>query len=191
MGRTGSFLWTHPREEAAFLVAEDRLMDYQIAEKVGICLKTLTRWKARPEFRLRVDEHVAEFKRLVRSRGLAILERRVAQMDDRWKRMQQVIQERAESSEHSQFAGGATGLLAIQHKSIAEEIVKEAAVDTGLLKEMRELEKQASQELGQWAENTVVEHRDGSGIVDAIQRKLDSLAAAAGAAEVHPKPEQD
>lgn len=191
MGRTASFLWTHPREEAAFLIAEDRLTDQAIADKLGICKRTLTNWKARPEFRLRVDEHVAEFKRLVRSRGLAILERRVDQMNDRWKRMQQVILERGASTEHGKFAGGATGLLVIQHKMLAEEIVKEAAVDTGLLKEMRELEKQASQELGQWAENTVVEHRDGSGIVDAIQRKLDSLAAAAGAAEVHPKPEPD
>jgi len=191
MGRTGSFLWTHPREEAAFLVAEDRLTDQAIADKVGVCERTLDKWKARPEFRLRVDEHVAEFKRLVRSRGLAILERRVDQMNDRWKRMQQLILERAESTENGGFAGRTTGLLVVQYKQLGEDIVKEVAVDTGLLKEMRELEKQASQELGQWAENTVVEHRDGSGIVDAIQRKLDSLAAAAGATEVHPKPEPD
>jgi hypothetical protein len=53
------------------------------------------------------------------------------------------------------------GLLVRTHKQLGSaeypNIVEEYEVDTGLLKELREHEKQAAQELGQWSEKSNVE----------------------------------
>lgn len=57
--------------------------------------------------------------------------------------------------------GGNTGLLVRTTKGIGSgdtfQIVDEYAVDTGLLRELREHEKQAAQELGQWIDKSEVE----------------------------------
>ena len=49
------------------------------------------------------------------------------------------------------------------------ETVEEFRVDTGLLKELRETEKQAAQELGQWAEKHEV-----TGEVTLIMQRLNA-----------------
>jgi Helix-turn-helix of insertion element transposase len=147
--------WTKPKERAALLLSEDRLTDEEIAADLGIRRRTLAYWKDDPEFAARVAEHVEAFRKAVRSRGIACLENRVDALSDRWKRMQRVITERAEELE-GECAGGGTGLLVRQVKSVGSgplaREVEEFAVDTGLLKELREHEKQAAQELGQWTE---------------------------------------
>lgn len=78
--------------------------------------------------------------------------------------MQQVIAERAEAKEMQGVAGGETGLLAHNVKGLGKgddfELVDEYAVDTGLLREIRETEKQAAIELGQWQEKILTQ--DGS-----------------------------
>ena len=86
-----------------------------------------------------------------------------------------MIEARAE--EHKDVPGGSTGLLVRQVKLVKiysvpgqdleddepdaadvlcsaklNQVVYEYAVDTGLLKELREHERQAAQELGQWTE---------------------------------------
>lgn len=82
--------------------------------------------------------------------------------------MKQVIDERAIDPEMMKAAGGSTGLLVRKLKQIGSgenaELVEEFEVDTGLLKEMREHEKQAAQELGQWVERQTM---------DANVRRLD------------------
>jgi hypothetical protein len=150
------FQWTKQREDAARLLAEDRLSDEQITAQVGLKeRKTLSLWKRHPEFRARIESHVEAFRLAVRARGIACLERRVDQLNDRWHAMRRVIIERAEEMD-GEIAGGGTGLLVRQFKSLGSgehaETVREYHVDTGLLKELREHEKQAAQELGQWAD---------------------------------------
>lgn len=87
--------WTGQRETAAALVAADEIPDREIAARVGVVERTLERWKLAPEFRQRVDAHIRAFKDRVRRRGIAILEKRVAALDDRWNRLQEVIAQRA------------------------------------------------------------------------------------------------
>lgn len=149
------FRWTAQREQAATLVAADRLTDEEIAGKLSIDRVTLHRWKQHPEFQARVEQHLEAFRKAVRARGIALLENRVDALNDRWRRLKRVIDERAEEHE-GEIAGGGTGLLVRQKKMIgsgaAAQEIEEYAVDTGLLKELREHEKQAAQELGQWAE---------------------------------------
>jgi hypothetical protein len=57
--------------------------------------------------------------------------------------------------------GAETGLLTRTYKQIGSgegaEKVEEYQVETGLLKELREHEKQAAQELGQWADKSKIE----------------------------------
>lgn len=67
----------------------------------------------------------------------------------------------ARSKDMAEVPGGDTGLLVRKLKSIGSgentKTVEEYAVDTGLLSELREHEKQAAQELGQWINKSNVE----------------------------------
>jgi hypothetical protein len=124
--------------------------------------RTLGQWKEHPHFMARVEGHINEFRRRVRLRGIAILENRVAALQDRWDKLKQVIKERGESSEMQTVAGGKTGLLVRQLKKVGAgadaEMVEEFVLDAALLKEMREHEKQAAQELGQWSDKHEHDH---------------------------------
>lgn len=174
-GNVSGFRWSGKTEMAAMLVAQDTLTDKQIAAECGVVERTLERWKLDPEFRARVQEHRDAFREQIRSEGIANRQNRVDALNDRWGRMRQVIEARAE--EHADVPGGDTGLLVRQAKLVKvyetagappadqsdaegevlysgkrDVIVYEYAVDTSLLKELREHEKQAAQELGQWTE---------------------------------------
>lgn len=153
------FNWTAPREKAAVLVAEDEQTDKAIAAAVGITERTLERWKQHPTFTARVAEHVQALEAEMLKFSIAKRRKRVAALDDRWKRMQALIAARAEDLAED-IGGGDTGLLVHQVRAIGngenQQIIDQYAVDTGLLKELREHEKQAAQELGQWTEKTDV-----------------------------------
>lgn len=155
----GNFDWTKLAIEAAELLAEGRLSTVAIAEKVGIGRTTLHRWQKDPEFAAKVDELVEEFAKEVKRRGLAVLVRRVAAQNDRWLRLQQVIEARADDPDMEHVPGGTTGLIVKDWKTVGAgenaQIMPVYSVDTGLLRELREHEKLAAQELGQWEERTV------------------------------------
>ena len=152
----GNFDWTKLAIDAAEMLAEGRLSAAAIAEKVGIGRTTLHRWQKDPEFAARVDELVEEFAKEAKRRGLAVLARRVAAQNDRWQRLQRVIEERADDPQFENVAGGRTGLITVDWKTLgagdSAQIMPIYSVDTGLLKELREHEKLAAQELGQWEE---------------------------------------
>lgn len=173
------FRWTGRREEAALLIAEDRLTNKEIAAKVGVVRQSIREWKQYPEFMARVESHVAAMAEAARERGIANRERRIAALNDRWRRMLRLIEDRAQ--EMASVPGGQTGLLVKQVKLIkvrgqgtrgqgtAGQLalweapegeterpdtgtleVAEYVLDGVLLKELREHEKQAAMEVGQW-----------------------------------------
>lgn len=158
--------WSQEEAKAINLVARDGLTDEAIAEELGINRTTLWRWKQNPEFEKAVDREREAFRKSIRLKGIAVLERRVQALQDRWERMQRVIGERSIDPEMLGVPGGSTGLLVHDVKSIGSgdsvQVVDLYKVDTGLLKELREHEKQAAQELGQWAEK--VEHEGDSSL---------------------------
>ena len=90
---------------------------------------------------------------------------RIDAYQDRWDRMMRLIEARAASgaAEHSGVPGADTGLLVCRRRSIGSaafsEKVCEWRLDAALLKEMRELEKQAAVELGWFAERAAVRLR--------------------------------
>lgn len=160
-----SFQWSKKKEDAALLVSMDELIDEDIASKLDIGLRTLGGWKTAPEFKSRVDEYISEFRARVRRRGIAIIENRVAHLQRRHDLMNRIICERGASEEMRSVPGGTTGLIVHNVKSIGSgpdaERVDLYEVDAPLLKELREHEKQAAQELGQWADKV-----DHSGTVE-------------------------
>jgi hypothetical protein len=142
------------------LVAQDFESDRKIAEQCGIGMNTLERWKRVPEFRERVDELRATFRAEIRAKGIAVVEQRVQAQNERWMKMMAVIEARA-VDESMVGAGSGTGLLVRKYKSIGSgesaQLMEEYEVDTGLLRELRELEKHTATELGQWNEKSTVE----------------------------------
>jgi hypothetical protein len=74
--------------------------------------------------------------------------------DERWRELQRVIAERGADPTMQDVPGGRTGLLLKTVKVIgsgeAARQVEEYRLDAALLKELRELEKQAAEEAGQW-----------------------------------------
>jgi hypothetical protein len=81
---------------------------------------------------------------------------RLAAYQDRWSRMRRVIEARAQNFRNRPDVAGDTGLIIRTERMIgagaSATLVEEFAVDTGLLKAMAELEKQAAIETGQWVE---------------------------------------
>jgi hypothetical protein len=158
-----SFRWTDSAREAAKLVALAEDTYPTIAEKVKVSRQTLHAWRSHPDFRARVDEHESEFREIVRRRGIAQLERRVDALNTRWNLMHRVISERAVAPIMQGVPGGETGLMVRTVKGVGKgddfQLIDLYEVDVGLLKELREHEKQAAQELGQWTEKVQSEVR--------------------------------
>ncbi|MCX6022370.1 MAG: phBC6A51 family helix-turn-helix protein [Chloroflexi bacterium] len=155
---SADFKWTTRKEDAALLVAEDKLSDEKIAASCGVSDKTLRRWKADPAFRERVDQHLQAWREAIKAKGIAERQNRVDAANDRHQRLQRIIDARAEDADMSGVPGGDTGLLVRQMRGIGKgddfERVDEYTVDTGLLDAMLKLEKQVAQDLGQWVEKS-------------------------------------
>jgi hypothetical protein len=154
------FRWTRRSLQALALVADDFENDRKIAALCGIAMSTLEQWKKHPEFKARVGELVRKMGARLEELAIAKKHRRVAALNRRWEKMQQVIEARETAPETLEAPGGTTGLLVMTAKVIgtgaSAEKVREVSVDTGLLAEMRATEKQAAQETGQWADKAEV-----------------------------------
>lgn len=186
-----AFKWNEPRNKAAELLAAKNLTHQEIADSVGIDRKTLWNWRREPEFAARVEEIVEQNRAETRRIGIADKERRLAALNDRWRRMRLVIEERAADPDHARAPGGSTGLLVRTIRSVRVEDdregggrggpktveVDEFAVDTGLLRELREIEKQASIELGQWDEAPPTEASKADELIRAFQSGFKAVVA--------------
>lgn len=173
--------WTSLHDEAVKLVAEDRLTDVEIAAQLGKTKKTLENWKQDPQFRERVDAYREEVRAALVARGIREKENRIRTYNDIHGKLLQVIEERAADPNLAHVPGGKTGLIVAKpiHAKVYEEspvmlgdpdepefitdraylnsvkrsvIEFEYAVDTGTLKELREVSKQAAIEVGEWNE---------------------------------------
>lgn len=119
---------------------------------------------------------------------LAVREQRLAALQDRHDRMAIVMTERADDM--ATVPGGKSGLLVRQIKQIGSgesaQIVEEYKLDTGLLSEFREHEKQVAMELGQWQESTGNHNDVTVQLMVAIPRDLHDAPAIEAVAEVLP-----
>lgn len=157
---------TTRQEQAAVLVAADERTDAQIAADCRIGKATLERWKLRADFQERVAYHRDLWRKKVETQGIADRANRVKAANERWRKLQRVIEERAEDPAVDTVPGGSTGLLVKTIKVVGNGPsayeVDEWSVDTALLKSLLEHEKQTAQDLGQWTEKVAPTTPDGT-----------------------------
>lgn len=150
------------QEQAAMLVARDAQSDDSIASEVGIGRQTLVRWKNDPTFSRRVEEHRELWREHVAQTGIAVMENRVATLNDLHDRMLMVIAERARDPAMQDVPGGSTGLLVHQMKAIGtgqnQTVIDEYVFDAALVREIRAHQEQVAKELGQWVDRREDKH---------------------------------
>jgi hypothetical protein len=141
------------RETAAQLVAEDRLTDEKIAESLGVSRKTLHVWKQHPAFSARVTELESIWTNRALKNNLARREYRLAVLADQHGRCLAIRDARASDPSMADVPGGATGMLVRTYKGLGNgenaRVVEEYAYDAALDREIRELQAQCAEELGQ------------------------------------------
>lgn len=155
-----AFKWNAIKDQCALLIAEGELSDGEIAAQLTVDRTSVWEWRQRPEFVERIDAHIEVIRKIFIKSGIGLIHNRVKAYQDRWRRMKRLIEERASDPLMEKVAGGTTGLLAHDMKSIGSGTSATAIdvyeFDAALLKEMRELEKQAAQDMGQWTEKADV-----------------------------------
>ena len=153
----GPFRWTKAAERAAVLVSEGAISNGAIAFECKVAIRTVSYWKSKPEFQARVEQLRKITAGDAMDFSIARKIERVRALDARWTKMHQVIEARGSEPEMAKVPGGPSGLLVREIKGIGAgenfREVEEYKVDTGLLKELREHEKQAAIEVGQWQES--------------------------------------
>jgi len=151
--RDKSNYWGAKRSKAIDLIAADFLTLQEIAENVGVKYHTLVKWTEQPTFRARLAVKRKEIADRVLERGVASKVERIKKQNERWDKLHQIIQERAQDPIMQSVPGGSTGLLSHDQKGIgsgmAATIVDVFEVDTGLLSEIRAHEDQVAESLGQ------------------------------------------
>lgn len=154
------YKWDENRRAAAQLIAEGELSDTEIAARVGVSRQILWVWRKDSEFTAAIEQGIESILGSLRRRRISHVEQRIDSLNTRWLKLHRVIEARSTDPEMLNAAGGETGLLVRTQKALGggefAQIVDEFAVDTGLLKELREIEKQASIELKQWTEKADV-----------------------------------
>lgn len=150
---------TSDQEQAAVLVAVGELTTEEIAAEIGVTDRTIYNWKSEDVFKARVEENKEEIRKRVFSEGIADLSNRVRRYNKRWNQIDQIFRERSQEPLDILQPGVSTGLL----RKITRTVTTKAGdciqtewfePESPLLKEERELAKQAAQELGQWEEKT-------------------------------------
>ena len=147
---------------AARLAYDGNLTDEQIAVRVERNRATLNRWKQSDIYK-RETARLAEIARtqnanvLLRSRDY-----RLEKLQNRHDKLLQVIAERAEYLELQNVPGGKTGALVLEPRTVAGRPVVVAKFDAALFREIRDLERQAAEECGQYGEASEDAGRRGS-----------------------------
>lgn len=110
------------KQKALALLAAGDLTQEEVAVAVSVAAKTVSRWLREPVFAARLAELLAEIQNAVMTTGIASKRERIAAYNERWRIMREHI---------TDVDGG---------------------VNTYVARELRELEKQAAIEVGQWEE---------------------------------------
>jgi hypothetical protein len=181
----------------------------RIAVEAGVSEVALWKWQKDADFTALVEQHRAELHARLVKKGAADKQARINGQVERLQLYWDLIEARAADGQATLKAAGAPdeaaralrslfgrgdlppgvelGLLTKTYKQIGKVLQEEWAVDTGLLSEMRALEKQIAQELGEWTEK-----RDVTSGGQTIGTLADILAAArASAGDAGPGPGGD
>lgn len=175
--------FTYEKQLAAQLIAEASLTFQQIAKQANVTYGTIYAWRKEPDFNDLVLQLKGDIRGQICNIGICVKENRLRALDARWRLLQRVIEERAESEIMQTAPGGKTGLMVHTVKGLGSgptfERVDLFTVDTGLLAELRDHEKQAAIEMGQWEEVKVEKTESSNSTADvdaAILKTLKRIA---------------
>lgn len=176
--RSTPFTWSAARTKAAILLAEDRLSDEEIAAQVGVSRRGMAKWKCVPEFQARIQQHRDELDRAVSRYSIAKPRERIRVLDRQQTKLLDLQEARA-ADYAGRVPGGETGMMIPQVKiggggPDGPMVVTEWVRDD-ISPEIRALQKQAAQELGQWSEKSTITHAGG------IRREIVVVGAGEGA----------
>lgn len=176
------FAWTQAKAQSAIRLAADELSDAEIATEAGVHVRTLGRWKEHPTFRDRVADHVAEQVKAMHRLEIAKKHKRVAILDRLHGKALDVIEYRAQRystqlgddpevvalSDAKRVFGGSTPFEATTGLLVEKETVNNAgyrttewSFDAALVREIRALEDQAAEEMGQKVDRSEVQISGG------------------------------
>jgi hypothetical protein len=162
---------TGKQQEAAALLAEDCFTDEKIAEAVGVTRSTLAEWKKIAEFASLVSEVSSTYGQRAIKHGIARKERRLRVLNDIHDGILRVYAERGTSPDLAYIPGGKTGLVTKQRKGIGKgddfQVVESYEIDTGSIRELRGIQEQVAEELGQRVERRRVEFEDITKVFEA------------------------
>lgn len=165
------FQWDERRTKAAQMLAEGERSQEEIAKIIKVTRKTLWEWMQYPAFTARVDKIVEQTYEALKLSGIARKAHRITALDARWHAMRGLIEARGkEMADSGEIAGGETGLLVRDYKGKGNKPVYKA--DVGLLRELREHEKQAAIETGEWTEKRELSGPDGGAIPITIEDQI-------------------
>lgn len=148
--KLAGFKWDERRTKAAQLVAEGQKTNEEIAKACGVARQTFDLWNADKTFSARVQQIVQATAAALLKDGIRVKENRVSNLQSRVDKMLALIEARGVEMK-DEIAGGETGLLVRDYKGKDADIPV-YKFDAAVVKELREHEKQAAIELGQWTE---------------------------------------
>lgn len=158
------FKWSHQKESAALLLAtEPNLTIPQVAQRAGCSPRAIDGWKVRPEFQGRIKELFDTWCKQIRSKGIALKERRLLSYLEAYEAIQVIKADRAAEYAESGL-GGKSGYVVKEMKTVAGEPVAHFVFDRALMAEERELKKQLAIELGEFEQKLEVSGPDGGPI---------------------------
>lgn len=153
-----AFEWSEAKERAAMLIAVGDKKNRAIAKEIGIAESTLYLWVREEEFAKQVEVYRTEIRQRVMEEGIASASDRMARSNLRWAQLLQITEERGKAKRHQHVPGWKTGLLCHTQRVIGRgedsTTVDVYELDAALIREERELQKQAAQETGQWIERS-------------------------------------
>src|SRR6266566_315427 len=88
------FKWTAARRQGAILVAQDEFTNDEIAQKVGVTKRAVSKWKRQSVFREMVQRLTDRLGSAAERYAIGKRMRRVKNLNDRLERMHQVIRDR-------------------------------------------------------------------------------------------------
>lgn len=176
--------WNEASELAALLMARGRLTIPKIAAKCQVSEKTIDRWKKSPEFKTRVDEHLAAIRQRFRSEGFAVPENRIAAKRRRLCAIMGAIKKRAGRPDRGGAEWDSSGFFVQRLKSINAgdgqfDVVTEYELDTGALAALNDLEREIAIETGTY--KTKIEH---SGKIDTPSPQAIAIAGVMTTTEI-------
>lgn len=166
-------------EKFCLLVAGGMNQTKAYGEAKGIKNKADTqaasRWAAREDCAARIAEIRKLYATAIADFQIKSLDSRIEAADSRWEALRAIRKARAEDPTMKGIPGAETGFIVRTYKNIKDgdqfKVIEEHALDTGLLREWRELEMTAAKQLGQ----TTVKHEHsgpGGGPIQITDERL-------------------